>query len=395
MVRALMEFRSWYATCPRGAEPALQGELSLLGAKGIRPGAGGVRFTGQRELALRACLSLRTALRVLEPLGEFEAPSAAALYEGARALPWPELIAPGQTIAVSAGGSAPGLTHTHFVALKIKDAIVDAVRDARGARPSVDAQRPDVLVVAHLGQGKCQLSLDLAGDLLSNRGYRVRTVKAPLRESLAAAVILMSGWDRARPLHDPLCGAGTLAIEAALLAAERAPNAQQPLSCERWPRTASEVGPALRRLREELEQRAQERLRAGVPPILASDRDEEAVQATQANARAAGVASLVRVFQRDARELQPLDPPGQLVMNPPYGERLEAGGRKPLKTFFHALGQAVRKLPAHRLAALAGSEDFESAFGLRPRARLKLWNGPLECRLLLYETGSGDRPLPP
>jgi len=217
-------FRSWYATCPRGAEAALEGELRGIGAKGIRPGHGGVRFTGEREVALRGCLDLRTALRVLEPLAEFPAVTADELYAGARKIPWQELIARGQTLAVAAGGRAEGLSHTHFVEQKLKDAAVDTVRERAGYRPDVDPRSPDVLIVAHLAEGNCNVSLDLAGDLLSNRGYRVRTVEAPLREALAAAVVLYSGWEGKTPVCDPLCGSGTLAIEAASFAARRAPN---------------------------------------------------------------------------------------------------------------------------------------------------------------------------
>src|SRR5438477_8598682 len=155
-------FRSWYVTCPRGAEPALEGELRGIGAKGIRPGTGIVRFTGEREVALRACLELRTALRVLEPVGEFPATNADQLYDGARKQPWTELISKGQTIAVSASGRAEGLTHTHFVEQRVKDAVVDALRDKAGFRPDVNPRAPDVQIVAHLGKGECSLSLDLA-----------------------------------------------------------------------------------------------------------------------------------------------------------------------------------------------------------------------------------------
>src|SRR5439155_6314150 len=196
-------FRSWYATCPRGAEEALEAELQDLGAKGVRTGHGGVRFTGEREIALRGCLDLRTALRVLEPVGEFPATTADELYQGARSLRWQELIARGQTIAVAASGRAEGLTHTHFVEQKLKDAVVDVLRTRARFRPDVDPAAPDVLIVAHLAEGACKFSLDLAGYLLSNCGYRVRSVEAPLRESLAAAVVRYSGWDGTARLEDP------------------------------------------------------------------------------------------------------------------------------------------------------------------------------------------------
>jgi len=372
-------FRSWYATCPRGAEEALEAELQDLGAKGVRPGHGGVRFTGQREIALRGCLDLRTALRMLEPIGEFEATTADELYAGAAKIPWRELVARGQTLAVAASGRAEGLTHTHFVEQKLKDAVVDVLRDRAGFRPDVDPRSPDVLIVAHLADGKCSVSLDLAGDLLSNRGYRVRTVEAPLREALAAAVVLYSGWEGTTPLRDPVCGSGTLAIEAALFASKRAPNLKLALASERWPRTAAEDRRILARLRSELAARE-----VSPPLIFASDRDADAVEAARANARAAGVR--VEVSQADARELLPLAPPGQLLLNVPYGERLEVGGRKPLKTFYHQLGESFRKLKGHRAAVLSGNEDFESAFGVRPRGpRRTLWNGPLRCMLYRYE----------
>jgi putative N6-adenine-specific DNA methylase len=338
-----------------------------------------VRFTGEREVALRGCLALRTALRVLEPVGEFPAESSDELYAGARELPWEELIAPGQTFAVSASGSAPGLSHTRFVEQRTKDAIVDRLRELRGDRPDVEVRSPDVLAIVHLGEGRCSISVDLAGELLSNRGYRVRTVEAPLREALAAAVVLSSGWEGSTPLHDPLCGSGTIAIEAALIALRRAPNARRILSCERWPR-AKQDRATIARLREEL---SGLEVRAEVPPILASDRDPEAVAAASANARAAGVP--VCVFESDARAIAPLAPPGQVVANVPYGERLSAGSRKQLKSFYHSLGEALGALRGHRLALLSASDDFESAFGLRPRSRTALWNGPLRCALYRYQ----------
>ena len=367
-------FRSWYATCPRGAEEALEIELRTLGAKGVRPGQGGVRFTGEREVALRACLELRTALRVLEPLGEFPAADAEQLYAGAAVLPWADLVARGQTVAVAASGKSEALSNTHFVEQRIKDAVVDALRSAKGFRPDVDPRAPDVLVVAHLAQDKCSLSLDLAGELLSNRGYRVRTVEAPLREALAAAVVLYSGWDAATPLKDPVCGSGTLAIEAALFAARRAPGIKRRLACEKNPDDAR----TLARIREELAARE-----VKPPPIFASDRDADAVEATRANARAAGVQLIIE--QADVRGIEPLGEAGQLLLNVPYGERLDAGGRKQLKTFYHQLGDALRRLRGHRAAILSGSEDFESAFGVRPRGpRRVLWNGPLRCTLYGY-----------
>jgi putative N6-adenine-specific DNA methylase len=381
-----MTFRSWYATAPRGAEGPLEAELAALGAKGLRSSPGLVRFTGPRPLALRACLSLRTSLRVLEPVGDYPCASAEELYAGALTLPWAELVQPGQTIAVSASGKAPGLDHTHFVALKVKDAICDAIRAVRGDRPDVDADHPSVAVVVHLGRGRCSVSLDLAGALLSDRGYRVRSVEAPVREALGAVVVSLSGWRGQTPLHDPVCGSGTLPIEAALFALGRAPGLGRTLACEAWPRTQAEDAVTLRALREELTSVTREREADGIPEIFASDRDAEAVQAAHANVAAAGLSKFIQVEQADARQIRPLGPGGQLLLNVPYGERLDLGGKKQLKSFYHSLGAAFRALSGHQITVLTAADEFESAFGMRPAGQpVELWNGPLRCKLLRYQ----------
>jgi putative N6-adenine-specific DNA methylase len=378
-------FRSWYATCPRGAEPALCEELAELGAKGIRPSPGLVRFTGPREVALRACLGARCALRILEPIADYACDGPEALYAGARELPWHEWLEPGQTAAVSATGQAPGLTHTGFVGQRIKDAFCDYLRDRRGTRPDIDTRSPDVCVVAHLGRERCSLSLDLAGAMLSDRGYRVATVEAPLREALAAAVVRLSGWDRETPLADPVCGSGTLPIEAALRALGAPLTRPEQLACERWPRTSAEDRPLVARIRAEMQEQARARAERGLPAIAASDKDPAAVEATRRNVQAAGLEQHISVTQADARQLLPLGEAGQLLLNVPYGERLQAGGHKGLKSFYHSLGQALRKLSGHRASVLVGSDEFESAFGVRAEASpAELWNGPLRCRLYRY-----------
>lgn len=371
--------RSLFATASAGTEDLLAAELQALGIYGIRPGHGGVRFAGGLEAGLRACLWSRVAMRVLLPLSSFPAADEKQLYEGARAVRWTDYLTIRTTFAVDATGTTPELRHTHFTGLRIKDAIVDTFRDATGARPDVDARDPAVRVVAHLSRGRCDLSLDLAGDALFKRGYRQVPTKASLKETLAAAVLLAAGYDGSRSLIDPMCGSGTIALEAALLAHRRAPGLGRTFAVERWPTYDATMQKLLRDLREEA--RAGERREA--PPILARDRDPEAVAATRENVARLGLP--VRVEEGDARELTPLEPNGWVVANPPYGERL-APGRKNLKTFFWQLGQAWRRLPGHHLAVLAGGPEFESAFGLRPVSRRKLWNGPIECELLNYET---------
>lgn len=371
--------QTYFATASAGTEDLLADELRALGIRKLRPGRGGVRFQGELSDALEACLWLRTGMRVLLPLASFEAADAEALYEGARTVDWNEHLTPRHTFAVDATGLSDTLRHTHFTALKVKDAVCDVIREKHGSRPDVDAHEPDVKVVVHLSRGRCDLSLDLSGEALFKRGYRRDPTRASLKETLAASVLLAAGYDGTRPLHDPMCGAGTLAIEAALIAKKRAPGLFREFGIEKWP----SFDASKKKLLGDLKVKAREGEAKEIPQILASDRDPEAVAAAQANVTRVKLPIEVNVL--DAREIEPLDPAGFIVCNPPYGERLEAGGKKNLKTFFWQLGQKWRTFGDHRIAVLAGGPEFESAFGLRPVTRRRLYNGPLQCELLTYE----------
>jgi putative N6-adenine-specific DNA methylase len=370
---------SFFATVAAGSEDLLAQELRALGVKGLRAGKGGVRFTGEWDMALRTCLWLRTAMRVLLPIGTVPAHTADELYQGVRSLPWLDHLDVRHTFSVEASGTSEALRHTHFTALRIKDAIVDTIREKRGARPDVDAQKPDVRIIAHLAREHCDLSLDVSGEPLFKRGYRLEPTKASLKETLAAAVLLASGYDGERPLVDPMCGSGTIALEAALIAHHRAPGLERGFGIERWPLFDDRLRTTLKELREE----ARAQIRKIAPPILARDRDPDAVAATRTNI--SRLALPVQVAEADARELTPLDPPGFVVCNPPYGERLEMGGKKNLKTFFWQLGQSWRELHGHHLSVLSGGPEFESAFGLRPAGVRAMYNGPIACRLLQYD----------
>ncbi len=367
------------ATAAAGTEDLLAGELSALGLPPIHRSRGAVEFQGSLQDALRACLSLRTAMRVLLPIARVPAAGPDSLYASLRALPWQDHLDLRRTFAIEVAGRTEGLDHSLFAAQKAKDAIADALRERLGARPDVDVRDPDVRIVLHLWRGQADVSLDVAGESLHRRGWRARTHRASLRETLAAAVLLGSGFTADRPFIDPMCGAGTIAIEAALLVAGRAPNVFRRFGAERWPAFGEADRRALATLREE----ARARVRRDGPPIFASDRDPEAVEAARQNARRAGVE--IRFSVADARLLAPLDPPGLVASNPPYGgHEGGGGGLKQLKSFYHALGARLRQLSGHTLALLAGSPAFESAFGLRPVSRRALFNGPLPVTLLVY-----------
>jgi putative N6-adenine-specific DNA methylase len=371
--------QTYFATTPKGVEPLLADELKALGASRIAPNRGGVYFDGTVATALRANLWLRVAMRVLMPVsGSLPAEDAARLYDSASSVRWDTWLSPRHTFAVEAHGKTPGLIHTHFTAQKIKDAIADQFRARQGSRPSVDRDQPDVRIVAHLQQGRVTLYLDLSGESLHRRGYRVLQTEAPLKEPIAAALLLWAGWDGSKPLADPMCGSGTFSIEAALLAQKRAPNAGRAFGVERWPVFTPSDAALLRQLRQEARGEPGRKV-----SIFASDISEEALRVTQVNAQAAGVDLSISLARRDVRQLAPLSPPGLVVMNPPYGERL--GENSDLLTFYRELGAHLRTLGGHEIVVLSADKAHARALGMMPKRSLPVFNGPIECTANLFE----------
>jgi len=333
-----------------------------------------VHFEGPLAEAARACLWTRVAARVLVEIASFEAKDADALYDGVRAVDWTPWLTPATTLAVRAACRSSLLTHTGFIAQKTKDAIVDVLRDRLGSRPSVDRTDPDVGVAVHLAKDHATLYLDAGGGSLHERGWRSRSGAAPLRETLAAAVVRLSGWDRQRPLLDPLCGAGTIAIEAAAWSRSIAPGlGRARFGLERW----ASHDDAARATMRELRQHAREAPLRDGPVVRASDVDERALERTRENARDAGVELVVE--RRDAQEIEPLAPAGTIVTNPPYGARLDADA-----ALYDNLARSFRALHGHTVALLAGTPALERAMNREPSRWWILHNGPIECRLLVY-----------
>jgi 23S rRNA (guanine2445-N2)-methyltransferase / 23S rRNA (guanine2069-N7)-methyltransferase len=373
------------ATAPAGIEPLLAAELARLGAADPKPVRGGIRFQGPLELAYRACLWSRTASRVLMPLAEFSVTDAGMLYASIHDLYWEEHLAPDGTLGVEFSGSCPGIDHSHYGAQRVKDAIVDRFRERTGRRPGVDRQRPDLRIHVLLRDGRCTVGLDLSGDSLHRRGYREHAGTAPLKETLAAALLLKAGWPAIAaatgPLLDPLCGSGTLAIEAAWIAGDQAPG----LMRDRWGFNGW-LGhiPALwnRLLAEAWERREAGRTR--IPPILASDRDPRAARATLLNAGRAGVADRIRVERRELADVEPPPgPPGLLITNPPYGERL--GEQDELAELYARLGKRLKTgFAGWRAAVFTGNPQLGKRMGLRAEKTHVFYNGRLECRLLRF-----------
>jgi putative N6-adenine-specific DNA methylase len=374
-----------FATTARGTEDLLAEELRELGARRIRQDRGGVRFLATLDEALRVCLWSRIAMRVLYPLGEFEAHGAEGLYEAAASVPWEEHLTPDHTFAVEATLRDSEHSHSGFVALKVKDALVDRMRGTLGARPDVNTRNPDVSVVAHLARERLSLSLDLCGEPLHRRGYRVRPTPAPLKETLAAALLRAARYTGEEALVDPMCGSGTLLIEGGLIARRRAPGIGRSFAVERWPH----LGARAKELLEDMRADARRHERKVLVPLRGFDKDPDALEAARRNVKAARLSEEIQIAEGDATKPLPLpEGGGLLITNPPYGERIGSGGQKGMKAFYFKLGENLRALDGWRVFILSGNPAFESAFHARPSIRRDVWNGPIACTLLGYRFGT-------
>jgi 23S rRNA G2445 N2-methylase RlmL len=404
----------FFATCAKGTEGALRKELGAAGLKHLKGERGGVRFEGNLDAGMRACLHSRTAMRVLLEVASFPAPDRDGLYEGSRTPEWSEWLTPKHTFAVEASVASTTLTHSGFAALVVKDAIVDTLRDAVGARPDVDPKDPDVLVVLHVARDQATLSLDLAGHPLHRRGYRAEMTKAPLKETLGAAMLALGNVELELPFVDPMAGSGTLAIEQALRARRIPPGLGRAFGFQRWPAYRGAPQSTWDRLRAEARASVLPRAPA---PILARDLNPKAVAAMRANAEAAGVGADIVMEQGDARDLSPAHGAGTICTNPPYGERLGGVGdrlerpdrqrqgrdhgprrreqvevrdedprvaEKKLAGFYRGFAEMLARHPGWAAVILSGNEALQRAIPWRPQIDHRLWNGPLEVHLLRY-----------
>jgi 23S rRNA (guanine2445-N2)-methyltransferase / 23S rRNA (guanine2069-N7)-methyltransferase len=368
-----------FATCPRALETVLADELRALDAADVQPMRAGVAFAGTLETAYRAVLWSRVANRVLLPLTRVPAGDPDELYASLRTIDWSAHLTAKLTLAVDFTQIGSAITHTQFGAQRVKDAIVDQLRENTGARPSVDRESPDVLVNVHVDGATATVSIDLAAESLHRRGWRGPGAEAPLKENLAAAILLLAGWPaRAKegaPLVDPMCGSGTLLIEAAWMAQNRAPGL---FRAERSPGGWLGHDAALwRKLTDE----ARAAATTTAPPLHGFDMDARAVALARENARRAGVESLIHFEKRPLAELEaPAGGPGLVVTNPPYGERL--GDERELEKLYALLGDILkRRFPGWTGWVLTGNLALGKKLGLRPAQRIPLWNGPIECRL--------------
>ncbi|MDC0948303.1 bifunctional 23S rRNA (guanine(2069)-N(7))-methyltransferase RlmK/23S rRNA (guanine(2445)-N(2))-methyltransferase RlmL [Gammaproteobacteria bacterium] len=383
-----------FATCARGLESILVDELKRIGIDQVSESAGGVRFAASTENTYRAVIHSRVASRILLGIGECGAHDADTLYEGLRDIDWCEILLPGASIAVDFNGRSPGIRNSHFGALRVKDAIVDTIRDSGQDRPDVDLETPDLRINVHLSRDVATIALDIGGDALHRRGYRLETNAAPLKENLAAALLLRANWATlaadGAALHDPMCGSGTLVIEAALIAANIAPGLElagpRRRGFDGW---AGHVPALWNRLIDEAEQ-AIDYPSLGRCRLTGADNDGRALAMAEANARRAGLGRDLEFQQRPLSRLKRADigdGPGLLITNPPYGERLSDEAQ--VVRTYRELGDVLKnECVGWNAAVLVPRLDLGKQMGLRAERKSRVYNGPLECHLLQFSIDS-------
>jgi 23S rRNA (guanine2445-N2)-methyltransferase / 23S rRNA (guanine2069-N7)-methyltransferase len=378
---------NFFATTAKGMEFLLVQELESIGALDIKEVRAGVTFRGSLECAYKACLYSRIANRILLVINTINVRDAEELYTGIQALNWNEHLDINKTFVVDFSTHASTrneeLNHTHFAALKVKDAIVDQFRALQGSRPNIDPVRPDLRINVYLHGDKATVSIDLSGESLHKRGYREDGTQAPLKENLAAAILLLSGWSLGarRDFIDPMCGSGTLAIEAALIASNTAPGLlRKSFGFMGW------LGHEPTIWKKLLEQ-AQEKIIEDpeqLPKIIGYDHDPRAIQVALSNLEKAGLSKLVNFEQQELSACKPSSAHGILVTNPPYGERM--GDVERLKFLYRELGDIMKKkFQGWEGYIFTSNPDLAKAVGLRTSRRFVLFNGSLECRLLKYD----------
>ena len=377
--------RYWIATAPIGAASVLAEELAQFGASDIRERSHDVKFQGALEVGYRACLWSRTASRVLLSLGSIDASSSKNLFDAVKRIDWREHLAPGATLACDCTGGNESIRHTIYGSQLLKDAVCDSLRDSTGERPDIKPERPDVLLHLHVEGRTALLSVDFSGESLHRRGYRTEGGRAPLKENVAAAVLLRAGWpdieSRGGVLVDPMCGSGTFLTEAALIAADQAPALERDyFGFTAWRGHDAALWEALR-----TEARARRAVRTARRCIFGSDIDADAIRMGIANGESAGVAAWLHLERRELGDVQvPRADLGLVVTNPPYGERI--GAETGLPGLYAELGRTLRdKFKGWQAAILTGNPPLARNLGIYAKRTHRVFNGTIECRLLRFD----------
>jgi len=373
---------SLFVTCPRGLEAPLSQELEQLKCQDIRAVDGGVACKGGMEQVYRINLHSRTASRVLLRLTKSGYRSEQDIYKAAKNIRWTDWFDLEQTFKVKVEGKRAQVKSLDFVGLKIKDAVCDVFRDACDARPSVGKIRPDIRIHAFIDERDIQIFIDTSGEALFKRGYRQDTGEAPMRENLAAGLLLLAGYDGTQPFQDPFCGSGTIVIEAAWIATRRAPGLMRRFGFEKLKNFDAALW-------KKLQHEAETQIRPAPAPISGSDNDRHMIRAAVANAQAAEVDTFVRFEVKDAQDTRPNGEGGILISNPPYGVRLAEV--QALQALYPQLGAWLKQHYAGWLAGMfTGDRDMPKFMRLSPKRKIPLHNGNLDCRLFLMDMVKGS-----
>jgi len=366
-----------------GLEEVLEKELRQLGAMHIKPGVRMVSFEGDLGFMYKANMMLRTAIRILVPIHSFRARNEVDLYDGIYQMDWSQYLTAHDTLAVHGTVSSQYFNHSQYVALKTKDAIVDQIRNNTGRRPDVDKRHPDLRVSVHINDQTVDVSIDSSGEPLFKRGYRQGTNIAPINEVLAAGLILLSDWDQRSQFIDPMCGSGTIAIEAAMIAANIAPNLNRPeFGFEKWPNYDNA-------LFEAIQESCLKKMREFEGPIIARDADGYTLEKAKENIQNANLQEFIKIekgdFFRDHQSAQAF-----LMFNPPYDERIAIDTQE----FYKSIGDTLKQRYSGSTAwIITGNLEALKYVGLRPSRKIKMFNGKLEAKFVKYEMYRGTKKL--
>jgi len=363
-----------------GLESVLAEELTNLGANNVEIGRRMVSFTGDKELMYRANLQLHTAIRVLKPIAHFKASSAEDMYDEVKKIDWTQYIDKGKTFSVDSVVYSEEFRNSRFVTYKVKDAIVDQFRETTGDRPNISVSNPDIRLNIHIAEDKATLSLDSSGESLHRRGYRQESVEAPLNEVLAAGMILMTGWKGDCDFIDPMCGSGTLLIEAALIARNISPGIfRKEFAFERWPDFDAEL---LDQIYNDDSKEREFRHH-----IYGYDIDMKAVNTARMNVRAAGLTNIISVEQQNFKDFKQPAAPALMVTNPPYGERISTPD---LLGTYRMIGERLKHaFTGNDAWVLSYREECFDQIGLKPSLKVPVYNGSLECEFRKYSLFDG------
>lgn len=389
MINNMTKPINFFATCPKNLEGLLEEELRNLGAKHTKQTVAGVKFIGDLTLAYRACLWSRLANRILLPIAEFNAENAIALYDGVYRINWLDHLRSTDTLIVDFAGVSPTIKNSHFGALKVKDAIVDQIRERTGMRPNIDKENPDIRINVYLHYETATVSIDLSGDSLHRRGYREQSGAAPLKENLAAAILYRSKWldfaKQGKPLLDPMCGSGTILIEAAMMAQDYAPGLlRSHFGFNKWLHHDKHTW-------KDLWQEAQDRHTQGSQQLQAEirgyDTDPKMVGIARRNIENANLENTIDVTVKEVAQFTPPTHHGNqygvIVTNPPYGERLNS--MEDLSQFYSDFGKVLReRFVDWDMVMLAGNPELGKAIGIHSHKQYNFFNGSIPCKLLLF-----------